>query len=76
MNDKKISLEQAYLAMYAFLENHYARTNSNDIGGLLGDLSLLSDGNSADPAARTDWDEAVQKAISGNVDAMLRFKIT
>ncbi|MBK7519238.1 MAG: hypothetical protein IPI75_03645 [Gammaproteobacteria bacterium] len=76
MDDIKISKEHAYLAMYAFLENYYSLTNSDDVGGLLSGLSLLSDGESADPASKSDWDEAVQKAISGKVNARLQFKNT
>lgn len=76
MNDANISKRQAFLAMYAFLESYYVRTNSDDIGGLLGELSILPDGSCADPASESDWDEAVQKAISGNVNARLQFKNT
>ena len=42
--------QQAYLAMFRFLENLYSTTQSNDIGGLLGSMSLLADGVPADSA--------------------------
>ena len=61
-----LSKEQAYLAMIAFLEMIYARSGSDDIGSLLGDLSLLQVRSSADPAAIKDWDAAVSIVISGD----------
>ncbi len=63
---------QAYLAMFAFLETEWRRTQSPDIGGLLGSLSLLHDGSPADPAVIEDWKAAVARALSGSVDATLR----
>jgi len=55
--------EQAYAAMYFFLEDMYARTRSDELGGLLGDLSLLGDGLPADRAVAADWQRAVEKAM-------------
>ena len=71
-NDK-ISIKEAYTAMYAFLENEYSLTNSDDIGGLLGGMSLLQDGTTADPAAWDDWLQSVQKALNNECDITLRF---
>jgi len=65
---------EAFLAMVAFLKVHYERTKSDDVGALLGSLSLLSDGSPADPAAWVDWLKAVQSAKEGTVDAQLRLK--
>nr|WP_320167305.1 hypothetical protein [uncultured Methylophaga sp.] len=76
MDDVKISKKEAYLAMYAFLDNYYSLTKSDDIAGLLGELSLLADGGSADPSAKSDWNEALQKALSGKVNAQLQIKNT
>jgi hypothetical protein len=42
---------QAFNAMRKFLEMYYQRTASDDIGSLLGDLQILRDGSTADPAA-------------------------
>jgi hypothetical protein len=69
-----LSKEQAYLAMIAFLEMVYARSGSDDIGSLLGDLSLLPDGSSADPAAIKDWNSAVSKVISGDLTGSFKVK--
>ncbi|QYF94890.1 hypothetical protein KY495_06830 [Massilia sp. PAMC28688] len=64
---------QAYLAMYVFLVEEYKLTGSGEIGGLLGGMSLLVDGHTADPAAEEQWNEAVQRVLAGHVDAQLRF---
>jgi hypothetical protein len=61
----------AYLAMFHFLDSYYQATKSGDVGGLLGGLSLLQDGSSADPAMWQDWLEAVKVASDGKVDANL-----
>ena len=68
-----ISEKQAYAAMYAFLSHWYEMTQSDDIGSLLGSMSLLPDGSTADPAIESDWQEALSKAKSGKVDPALRF---
>lgn len=76
MSTIKLSKEEAFLAMYSFLESYYSLTKADDIGALLGDLSLLPDGGCSDPAVQIDWDDAVQKAISGNVNVQLKIKNT
>lgn len=58
--DEKTGFE----AMRIFLEAFYERTHSDDVGALLGDLRLQSDGKPMDPAAWSDWMEAVTKAVS------------
>ncbi|HYP75756.1 MAG TPA: hypothetical protein VER12_07375 [Polyangiaceae bacterium] len=52
---------EAYAAMFAFLEAVYERTKSDDLGALLGGMSLLEDGATADPSAWTEWKAAVRK---------------
>ena len=63
--------QQAYLAMFRFLETIYETTQSDDIGGLLGSMSLLADGGPADSALRSDWAAAVKAALDGQVDARM-----
>ncbi len=58
--------------MYSFLEGYYQLTGSDEIGGLLGSMSLLSDGATTDPAILSEWLEAVQKAKNNEVDAQLK----
>jgi hypothetical protein len=57
--------KQAYSAMFYFLNQWYKRTNSNELGGMLGSMSLLDDGCPADPAIVSEWQEAVQFALKG-----------
>lgn len=44
-----LTSHQAYLVMFEFLRRYYERGQSDEIGGLLGGLQLLPDGQSADP---------------------------
>jgi hypothetical protein len=67
-----LSDDQAYAAMYAFLAHHYDITKSDDLGGLLGSMSLLPDGSPADPAIKADWAAAVDKAAKGKVNLKLQ----
>jgi hypothetical protein len=67
-----LTVHQAYASMYAFLEQYYERGRSDDIGALLGFMSLLPDGGTADPAIWHDWLAAVRAAEAGEVDVSLR----
>lgn len=69
-----LSEKEAYAAMFAFLEHRYDMTKSADLAGLLGSMSLLPDGNPADPAVWEDWLDAVRKAKSGDARADLELK--
>lgn len=54
--DTKVTLREAYLIMFDFLDEHWKHTGKPaTIGGLLGDLSLLSDKQPADPASYQCW---------------------
>lgn len=66
--------QEAYLAMFAFLEAHYQRGSSDDIGALLVALSLLPDGTFADGAMAKDWREACEAACAGQVDAAMQLR--
>lgn len=65
--------KQAYAAMYFFLNEFWKRTKSDDLGNILGDMSLLADGSTADPAIREDWNRAVECALQGNEPDSLTF---
>jgi hypothetical protein len=60
--------------MFAFLEEYYRLTNSDDIGGLLGSMSLLPDGGPADSTIAEEWAEAVEAAVEGRVSADLQLR--
>ncbi len=57
MNEK-----EAYRAMFYFLENYYQKTKSSEIGGMLGGMSILQDGGTADPAFWEEWKLAFERA--------------
>lgn len=61
---EKLSDRQAFEAMVLFLEGFYERTQSDEVGGLLSDLMASADGETADPAAWSDWIECVQKVLA------------
>ena len=66
----QLTEEQAYLAMYYFLDKHFS-LGLEELGGILGSMSLLPDGKPADAAFVSDWQEAVAAALSGQVNAHL-----
>lgn len=53
--DNNLTNLQAFMAMDCFLKKYYKRTESEDIGSLLGDIQLLQQTKTADPAAWDDW---------------------
>ena len=72
MNEQKLTIEQAYRAMFYFLEQEYELTKSDELGGMLGSLSwgIWKDvAGPADPGAWEEWMEAVQKALSKSENA-------
>ncbi len=67
----KLTPEEAYKAMYSFLDDYWEITKSDALGSLLGSMSLLNDGKPADSAIWDEWMEAIQKSQSNQVDAKL-----
>jgi len=55
----------AYKTMVQFLEDRYNRLPSDELGGLLGELSLLADGKPADPAVASEWQRAADRVALG-----------
>jgi len=62
---ERMTVRQGFEAMLLFLEGIYQRTGSDDLGALLGDLQMLEDGTTADPAAWQDWLNSVCVVTSG-----------
>ncbi len=56
------SVSTGYLAFYGLLDGLYAVTQSDEIASLLGEMSLLADGISADAAAWDDWKRLEREA--------------
>ena len=73
---KSLDNKTAYVAMYEFLVGYYERTKSDDVGALLGGMSLLADGDTADPAMWSDWLECVSNAKHGKADISLKLSDT
>ena len=71
---KQLSERDAYAAMFAFLEQRYMLTGSNELGALLGSMSLMPDGGTADPAIWHDWLSAVDKAVSDRAKVNLQLR--
>lgn len=66
-NTKKwLTRMQALMVMRNFLEKYYEQTSSDNIGTLLGDTMILSNGSTADPAALSDWRRSIEK-LTGQV---------
>jgi hypothetical protein len=59
----RISVRDAYRAMFCFLEAYFERTKADEITVLLGSLDLAEDGGPMDLAMWQDWLTAVQGAI-------------
>ena len=66
--------DEAYLAMFAYLEYRWNIIKSPDIGNCLSDMSLLPDGSSADPAIKDEWRKAVELVKAGKVDASQKLR--
>jgi len=59
--ENKLSNKEAFEAMFFYLNNLYERTNSDDLGGFLGDMLLMEDGEPVDSAVWSDWMAAVKE---------------
>lgn len=64
--DDKVTILEAYRAMFLFLENEWEITGrSDELAVLLGSMSTLEDGSPVDPAIWPQWLEAVKAAREG-----------
>ena len=71
---RHLDIKEAYLAMYGFLQGLHQATKSDYLGGLLGGMSLLEDGTTADPAVWSDWLAAIERVRRGDMDAGVDLK--
>lgn len=68
--DDKMTIPEAYRAMFLFLEKEWELTGKPDeLGSLLGSMSTLQDGSTADPAVWPQWLEAVRIARESTAEA-------
>lgn len=66
--------QQAYAAMFKFIKVWYESTHADELGSMLGSMSLLRDGRTADDAVWQTWLEAVQFALDGGTADLLVLK--
>lgn len=65
MVTQSLTREQAFAAMVAFLRRYYEELqHPEEIGILLGELQISSDGITVDPAAWSDWLNCVNEILS------------
>ena len=74
MKKKLLSSEQAFQAMFAFLNDYYRRTEGKaELGDVLGDIQVNeNDGMPADPAAWADWISAIKAVVKKPGDTARR----
>ena len=58
--NKYLTYLESFKVMCCFLEKYYEQTRSDDVGSLLGELQILEDHTTADPAAWYDWLDCVK----------------
>lgn len=67
----KLTEKEAYQAMFMFLEHFYSTTDSDELGWMLGSMSFLEDGSTADSAMWEIWLESIDKMKQSDDDAFL-----
>jgi len=65
---KKISKEDAYAAMFAFIKIHETRFDSEELKIVLSEMSLSADGLPMDPGIVGDWKKCIELAQAGKVN--------
>ncbi len=65
MDDVVLTASQGFRAMAKFLQVYSKQTNGmGQVGPLVGDVEIESDGRSTDPAALGDWQESVNAVLA------------
>ncbi len=72
--EPRLTTKEAYAAMYLFLCELYEKAGYDQLGGILGGMSLLEDGTTADPACWQDWLRMVEKSRRQHPDMGLHIK--
>ena len=62
---RMLTEEQAYAAVFYFLEQFWSRAETMQVADVLSGMSLLADGTPADPDMTKDWRNAVDYALNG-----------
>ncbi len=66
--------KEAYAAMHLFLCELHDKAGYDQLGCLLGGMSLLEDGTTADPGYWHDWLRMVEKSKGQNPDLGLHLR--
>jgi hypothetical protein len=74
MMEPQLTPKEAYAAMYLFLCELYDNFGYDQLGGILGGMSVLQDGMPADPAIWTDWLRMIEKVKTQHPDIRLHIK--
>jgi hypothetical protein len=65
LDDVALTASQGFRAMAKFLQVYSKQTNGmGQVGPLVGDVEIESDGSSTDPAALGDWQECVKAVLA------------
>jgi hypothetical protein len=72
--EPQLTPKEAFAAMYLFLDKMYKDYGFDQLGGILGGMSLLADGGTADPAYWDDWLRMVEIARGQHPDIGLHIK--
>ncbi|MBP6870359.1 hypothetical protein KBC04_05725 [Candidatus Babeliales bacterium] len=57
--EAKLTTEQSFNVMYEFLDIYFLQNRSGDLATILGGMSFLQDGGTADPAMWGMWIESI-----------------
>lgn len=57
----QLTEEEAFQAMFLFLEKYYHLTKADDVGNLLGSLMIVENGKPLDIALWYDWIKSVEE---------------
>ncbi len=63
--ENKASKLESFKMMSCFLNKYFERTNSEDIGSLLGDMQLVENNTTtSDPAVWSDWEQCFHQVMA------------
>ena len=65
----KVTVEQAYLTTFEYLLRRWEYYPSRTVSDELSDMALLPDGDSADPAMRPEFLEALQAVLDAEAES-------
>jgi hypothetical protein len=67
----EMNLIEGYRIMFCFLDDYYCKNESDELGDLLGSMSLLTDNTPMDSAYIRDWETAVfQITVQKGIDVL------